>query len=136
MTPSLEPALQDDRSFVFTNGSLQLSAVRGGDGGVYKCVARNAHSNGSITAVLEVRGTRTPPPGKLGTPPPHKYVGPPLKMDPPLPKMGTPPPLSAPKWSHGAITSHDSSMEPPITPPIPQRHRVVTPCNYTHRPPV
>ena len=65
----MEPALQDDRSFVFTNGSLQLSAVRGGDGGVYKCVARNAHSNGSITAVLEVRGTRTPP-RKIRDPPP------------------------------------------------------------------
>lgn len=64
LTPTLEPALQDDRSFVFTNGSLRLSAVRGGDGGVYTCMAQNAHSNGSLTALLEVRA-----PTRISAPP-------------------------------------------------------------------
>ncbi|XP_077645776.1 neural cell adhesion molecule L1 [Lonchura striata] len=55
LSPALEPALQDDRAFAFTNGSLRLGPAARGDAGVFTCRARNAHSNASITARLDVR---------------------------------------------------------------------------------
>ncbi|XP_032939431.1 LOW QUALITY PROTEIN: neural cell adhesion molecule L1 [Catharus ustulatus] len=54
LTPTLEPALQDDRAFGFTNGSLRLGPVLRGDSGVFTCRAHNAHSNGSVSARLRV----------------------------------------------------------------------------------
>lgn len=78
LTPELEPALQDDRAFVFTNGTLRLGPVARGDGGVFTCQAHNPHSNASVAAHLDVKGTRTPRdpprrpqdcPGHLGPPP-------------------------------------------------------------------
>ncbi|NXN93083.1 NGCA protein, partial [Rhinopomastus cyanomelas] len=56
LTPRQEPALLDERSFVFTNGSLRLSAVGRGDAGSYTCRAGNRHSNDSALVVLHVRG--------------------------------------------------------------------------------
>ncbi|XP_062367996.1 neuronal-glial cell adhesion molecule-like [Cinclus cinclus] len=56
LNPALEPALQDDRAFGFTNGTLRLGPAGRGDAGVFTCRARNAHSNASITARLDVRG--------------------------------------------------------------------------------
>ncbi|NXN53729.1 NGCA protein, partial [Rynchops niger] len=58
LTPELEPALQDDRAFVFTNGTLRLGPVAQGDGGVFTCRAHNPHSNASVAAHLDVKGTR------------------------------------------------------------------------------
>ncbi|NXX07725.1 NGCA protein, partial [Larus smithsonianus] len=58
LTPELEPALQDDRAFVFTNGTLRLGPVARGDGGVFTCQAHNPHSNASVAAHLDVKGTR------------------------------------------------------------------------------
>ncbi|XP_030330139.1 neural cell adhesion molecule L1 isoform X1 [Strigops habroptila] len=55
LTPGLEPALQDDRAFVFTNGTLRLRPVARGDGGTFTCRAHNAHSNASISAHLDIR---------------------------------------------------------------------------------
>ncbi|NXY57170.1 NGCA protein, partial [Callaeas wilsoni] len=56
LTPGLEPALQDDRAFGFTNGTLRLGPAARGDAGVFTCRAHNAHSNASATARLLVRG--------------------------------------------------------------------------------
>ncbi|NXL54948.1 NGCA protein, partial [Podilymbus podiceps] len=58
LTPGMEPALQDDRAFIFTNGTLRLGPVVRGDGGPFTCWAHNAHSNASVTAHLDVKGTR------------------------------------------------------------------------------
>ncbi|NXL40726.1 NGCA protein, partial [Glaucidium brasilianum] len=58
LTPGLEPALQDDRAFVFTNGTLRLGPAARGDGGPFTCRAHNAHSNASVVAHLEVKGAR------------------------------------------------------------------------------
>ncbi|XP_054033254.1 neural cell adhesion molecule L1 [Dryobates pubescens] len=55
LTPALEPALLDDRVFVFTNGTLRLAPVGRGDAGPYTCRADNGHSNASATALLHVR---------------------------------------------------------------------------------
>ncbi|XP_071657307.1 neural cell adhesion molecule L1 isoform X1 [Patagioenas fasciata] len=55
LTAALEPALQDDRAFVFTNGTLRLGPVGRGDGGRFACRAHNAHSNASVSARLDVR---------------------------------------------------------------------------------
>ncbi|XP_061299182.1 neural cell adhesion molecule L1 isoform X4 [Pezoporus flaviventris] len=55
LTPGLEPALQDDRAFVFTNGTLRLGPVVRGDAGTFTCKAHNAHSNDSVSAHLDVR---------------------------------------------------------------------------------
>lgn len=60
LTPGLEPALQDDRAFVFTNGTLRLGPAARGDGGPFTCRAHNAHSNASVIAHLDVKGTGTP----------------------------------------------------------------------------
>ncbi|NXV85513.1 NGCA protein, partial [Calonectris borealis] len=57
LTPGLEPALQDDRAFVFTNGTLRLGPAARGDGGPFTCRAHNAHSNASVVAHLDVKGT-------------------------------------------------------------------------------
>ncbi|KAM6228596.1 LOW QUALITY PROTEIN: neural cell adhesion molecule L1 [Spheniscus humboldti] len=55
LTPGLEPALQDDRAFVFTNGTLRLGPAALGDGGPFTCRAHNAHSNASVVAHLDVK---------------------------------------------------------------------------------
>uniref|UniRef100_A0A8V5GZ41 Neural cell adhesion molecule L1 n=1 Tax=Melopsittacus undulatus TaxID=13146 RepID=A0A8V5GZ41_MELUD len=55
LTPGLEPALQDDRAFVFTNGTLRLGPVVRGDAGTFTCRAHNTHSNDSVSAHLDVR---------------------------------------------------------------------------------
>ncbi|NXS07169.1 NGCA protein, partial [Neodrepanis coruscans] len=57
LTPGLEPALQDDRAFAYTNGTLRLGPAARGDGGAFTCRAHNAHSNATIVAHLDVRGT-------------------------------------------------------------------------------
>ncbi|NXV54355.1 NGCA protein, partial [Molothrus ater] len=56
LSPALEPALQDDRAFAFTNGSLRLGPAARADSGLYTCRARNGHSNASVSARLDVRG--------------------------------------------------------------------------------
>ncbi|XP_068780304.1 neural cell adhesion molecule L1 isoform X2 [Struthio camelus] len=64
LTPELEPALQDDRTFLFTNGTLRLGPVARGDGGPFACRAHNAHSNATIIAHLDVKAAtriETPP---------------------------------------------------------------------------
>ncbi|NWI26383.1 NGCA protein, partial [Sula dactylatra] len=48
----------DDRAFAFTNGTLRLGPVVRGDGGPFTCRAHNAHSNASVIAHLDVKGTR------------------------------------------------------------------------------
>ncbi|NXO64068.1 NGCA protein, partial [Phainopepla nitens] len=58
LNPALEPALQDDRAFAFTNGTLRLGPAARGDSGGFTCRAHNPHSNGSVTARLSVRGQR------------------------------------------------------------------------------
>ncbi|KAM6307728.1 LOW QUALITY PROTEIN: neural cell adhesion molecule L1, partial [Podargus strigoides] len=55
LTPAMEPALQDDRAFAFTNGTLRLGPAARGDGGPFTCRAHNAHSNASIVAHLDVK---------------------------------------------------------------------------------
>ncbi|KAM6995837.1 LOW QUALITY PROTEIN: neural cell adhesion molecule L1 [Passerculus sandwichensis] len=54
-TPSLTPALEDDRAFAFTNGSLRVAPALRSDSGLFRCRARNAHSNASASARLDVR---------------------------------------------------------------------------------
>ncbi|XP_064557245.1 neuronal-glial cell adhesion molecule-like [Zonotrichia leucophrys gambelii] len=61
-TESLTPALADDRAFAFTNGSLRVFPAQRADSGLFRCRARNAHSNASASARLDVRGE-----GALGT---------------------------------------------------------------------
>ncbi|XP_039579079.1 neuronal-glial cell adhesion molecule-like, partial [Passer montanus] len=70
LSPGLEPALQDDRAFAFTNGSLRLGPAARGDSGVFTCRAHNGHSNASVTARLDVRGQRPPGPPEPGPGPP------------------------------------------------------------------
>ncbi|XP_030826610.1 neural cell adhesion molecule L1, partial [Camarhynchus parvulus] len=55
LSPALEPALQDDRAFAFTNGSLRLGRPRPPAASRFTCRAQNAHSNASVSARLDVR---------------------------------------------------------------------------------
>nr|XP_056706306.1 neural cell adhesion molecule L1 [Euleptes europaea] len=58
-TEDTSPALENDRSFEFTNGTLQLEQVQGKDAGSYQCLAKNDQNEVSITARLIVkRATR------------------------------------------------------------------------------
>uniref|UniRef100_A0A8C3NSF2 Neural cell adhesion molecule L1 n=1 Tax=Geospiza parvula TaxID=87175 RepID=A0A8C3NSF2_GEOPR len=52
--PAPTPALQDDRAFAFTNGSLRLGRRRP-LGGASACTRAVAHSNASVSARLDVR---------------------------------------------------------------------------------
>ncbi|NXF00404.1 NGCA protein, partial [Menura novaehollandiae] len=56
LTPGMEPALQDERSFGYTNGTLRLGPAARGDRGAFTCRAHNGHSNATIVAHLDVRG--------------------------------------------------------------------------------
>ncbi|XP_067399283.1 neural cell adhesion molecule L1-like, partial [Emydura macquarii macquarii] len=55
-TPRMEPAVLDERAFLHTNGSLQLSRAQRRDSGPYLCRAQNQQSNASISAELQVKG--------------------------------------------------------------------------------
>ncbi|CAM5072608.1 unnamed protein product [Natator depressus] len=54
-TERLEPALQDERAFVHTNGTLRLSRTQRQDAGAYMCLARNDQNNVTLRARLEVK---------------------------------------------------------------------------------
>uniref|UniRef100_A0A670Y4A0 L1 cell adhesion molecule n=1 Tax=Pseudonaja textilis TaxID=8673 RepID=A0A670Y4A0_PSETE len=51
----MNPALKDERIFIFTNGSLKLQEVRQEDAGNFTCLAENDQNNVSITAHLVVK---------------------------------------------------------------------------------
>uniref|UniRef100_A0A8C3HWU9 L1 cell adhesion molecule n=1 Tax=Chrysemys picta bellii TaxID=8478 RepID=A0A8C3HWU9_CHRPI len=55
-TERMEPALQDERAFVHTNGTLHLSRAQRQDTGAYVCLAQNDQNNVTINAWLEVKG--------------------------------------------------------------------------------
>ncbi|KAM7133943.1 LOW QUALITY PROTEIN: neural cell adhesion molecule L1, partial [Macrochelys suwanniensis] len=55
-TERMEPALQDERAFVHTNGTLRLSRAQRRDTGAYVCLPQNDQNNVSISAWLEVKG--------------------------------------------------------------------------------
>ncbi|XP_050784099.1 LOW QUALITY PROTEIN: neural cell adhesion molecule L1 [Gopherus flavomarginatus] len=55
-TGRMEPALQDERAFVHTNGSLRLTRAQRQDTGAYVCLAQNDQTNVTISAWLEVKG--------------------------------------------------------------------------------
>uniref|UniRef100_A0A452HLB7 Uncharacterized protein n=1 Tax=Gopherus agassizii TaxID=38772 RepID=A0A452HLB7_9SAUR len=55
-TGRMEPALQDERAFVHTNGSLRLPRAQRQDTGTYVCLAQNDQTNVTISAWLEVKG--------------------------------------------------------------------------------
>ncbi|XP_044856555.1 neural cell adhesion molecule L1, partial [Mauremys mutica] len=55
-TRRMEPALQDERAFVHTNGTLRLSRAQRQDTGTYVCLAQNDQTNVTISARLEVKG--------------------------------------------------------------------------------
>ncbi|XP_070597475.1 neural cell adhesion molecule L1 isoform X3 [Erythrolamprus reginae] len=52
----MTPALKDERTFIFTNGSLKLQEVRREDAGNFTCLAENDQNNVSIIARLVVKG--------------------------------------------------------------------------------
>lgn len=52
----MNPALKDERTFIFTNGSLKLQEVRREDAGNFTCLAENDQNNVSIIARLVVKG--------------------------------------------------------------------------------
>ncbi|XP_039184616.1 neural cell adhesion molecule L1 isoform X2 [Crotalus tigris] len=52
----MNPALKDERTFIFTNGSLKLEEVRREDAGNFTCLAENDQNNVSIIARLVVKG--------------------------------------------------------------------------------
>uniref|UniRef100_A0A8C6YHU0 L1 cell adhesion molecule n=1 Tax=Naja naja TaxID=35670 RepID=A0A8C6YHU0_NAJNA len=52
----MNPALKDERIFIFTNGSLKLQEVRREDAGNFTCLAENDQNNVSIIARLVVKG--------------------------------------------------------------------------------
>ncbi|ETE70679.1 Neural cell adhesion molecule L1, partial [Ophiophagus hannah] len=52
----MNPALKDERIFIFTNGSLKLQEVRHEDAGNFTCLAENDQNNVSIVARLVVKG--------------------------------------------------------------------------------
>ncbi|XP_074872337.1 neural cell adhesion molecule L1 isoform X2 [Carettochelys insculpta] len=54
-TQDREPVLQDERFFLHTNGSLQLSRAQHSDASSYLCLSQNAQSNDTIRAWLQVK---------------------------------------------------------------------------------
>ncbi|XP_077175005.1 LOW QUALITY PROTEIN: neural cell adhesion molecule L1-like, partial [Paroedura picta] len=54
-TEDMEPALENNRTFEFTNGTLQLDQVQLEDAGSYRCVAKNDQNEVAITAHLIVK---------------------------------------------------------------------------------